>query len=45
MTQESREALIELLFLALYLDNHQSLAEDDILNEALEGHFFPEGGA
>lgn len=36
MTQGSREALIELLFLALYLDNHLSLAEDDILNEALD---------
>lgn len=36
MTQESRQALIELLFLALYLDNHLSLAEDEMLNEALE---------
>ena len=36
MTQESRQALIELLFLSLYLDNHLSLAEDDVLNEALD---------
>lgn len=36
MTQESRESLIELLFLALYLDNHLSLAEDNVLNEALD---------
>lgn len=36
MTQDSRKALIELLFLALYMDNHLSLAEDEVLNEALE---------
>ncbi len=36
MTQESRQALIELLFLALYLDSRLSLAEDDVLNEALD---------
>lgn len=36
MTQESRQALIELLFLSLYLDSHLSLAEDDVLNEALD---------
>jgi hypothetical protein len=36
MTQESRQALIELLFLSLYLDEHLSLAEDDVLNQALE---------
>lgn len=36
MTQDSRQALIELLFLALYLDNHLSLAEDDVLSEALD---------
>lgn len=36
MTQDSRKALIELLFLSLYMDNHLSLAEDDVLNEALE---------
>lgn len=36
MTQDSRQALIELLFLALYLDDHLSLSEDDVLNEALE---------
>lgn len=35
MTQNSREALIELLFLSLYLDNHLSLAEDDVLTDAL----------
>ncbi len=28
MTQESRQVLIELLFLSLYLDDHLSLAED-----------------
>lgn len=36
MKQVSREALIELLFLALYLDNHLSLAEDDVLTSALD---------
>jgi hypothetical protein len=36
MTQESREALIELLFASLYLDNHLSLSEDDVLTSALE---------
>jgi len=35
MTQSSREALVELLFLALYLDGNISEAEDDVLNEAL----------
>ena len=36
MTQESRQDLIELLFLALYLDKHLSLAEDGVLAEALD---------
>ncbi|MES2661506.1 MAG: hypothetical protein V4689_23000 [Verrucomicrobiota bacterium] len=36
MTQESRQVLIELLFLSLYLDDHLSLAEDDVLNDALD---------
>ncbi len=36
MTQGSREALIDLLFLSLYLDNHLSLAEDDVLGTALD---------
>jgi len=36
MTQDSREALIELLFLALYLDDHLSLAEDGVVSSALE---------
>jgi len=36
MTQNSREALIELLFLSLYLDDHLSLAEDDVLTTALD---------
>lgn len=36
MTQDSREALIELLFLALYLDDHLSLAEDGVVTDALE---------
>jgi uncharacterized tellurite resistance protein B-like protein len=36
MKQESRAALIELLFLALYLDNHLSLAEDGVLSSALD---------
>ncbi len=36
MTQNSREALIELLFLSLYLDDHLSLAEDDELTTALD---------
>jgi hypothetical protein len=36
MTQNSRQAIIELLFLALYLDNHLSLAEDDVLTTALD---------
>jgi hypothetical protein len=36
MTQDSRKAIIELLFLSLYTDNHLSLAEDGVLNDALE---------
>ncbi|MBK1814101.1 hypothetical protein JIN84_00575 [Luteolibacter yonseiensis] len=36
MTQDSRQVLIELLFLSLYMDDHLSLAEDEVLNEALE---------
>ncbi len=36
MTQDCRQALIELLFLSLYLDDHLSLAEDDVLSEALD---------
>ena len=36
MTQASREALIELLFLSLYLDDHLSLTEDEVLGKALE---------
>ena len=36
MTQNSRQALVELLFLSLYLDNHLSLAEDEVLTEALD---------
>jgi len=36
MTQNAREALIELLFLSLYLDEHLSLAEDDVLTSALD---------
>jgi hypothetical protein len=36
MTQDSRESLIELLFLALYLDDHLSLAEDEVLTSALD---------
>ena len=35
MTQNSRQALVELLFLSLYLDNHLSLAEDEVLTDAL----------
>jgi hypothetical protein len=36
MTQDSRQVLIELLFLSLYLDNHLSLAEDEVFSEALD---------
>lgn len=36
MNQSSREALIELLFLSLYLDDHLSLAEDTALESALQ---------
>jgi hypothetical protein len=36
MTQESRQVLIELLFLSLYMDGQLSLAEDNVLNDALE---------
>jgi len=36
MTQDSRQVLIELLFLSLYLDDHLSLAEDEVFSEALE---------
>lgn len=36
MTQDSRKAIIELLFLALYQDDRLSLAEDDVLTSALD---------
>ncbi|WP_035607800.1 hypothetical protein [Haloferula sp. BvORR071] len=36
MTQDSRQSLIELLFLALYLDDHLSIAEDEVLTNALD---------
>jgi hypothetical protein len=36
MTQETREVLIELLFLSLYLDEQLSLAEDELLTTALD---------
>jgi hypothetical protein len=36
MTQSSREALIDLLFLSLYLDDHLSHAEDAALTSALD---------
>ena len=36
MNQNSREAIIELLFLSLYLDNHLSIAEDSALETALQ---------
>ena len=36
MTQETRQVVIELLFLSLYLDEHLSLAEDEVLNSALD---------
>jgi hypothetical protein len=35
VNQQSREDLIELLFLALYLDDHLSFAEDEVLAAAL----------
>lgn len=36
MTQETREVLIELLFLSLYLDEQLSMAEDEVLTTALD---------
>lgn len=36
MTQPSREAIIELLLLSLYLDDHLSMAEDAALESALQ---------
>lgn len=36
LDQPSREALVELLLLSLYLDDHLSLAEDDTLNDAMQ---------
>lgn len=36
MTQETRQVLIELLFLSLYLDEQLSLAEDELLTSALD---------
>ena len=35
MNQTSREAIIELLFLSLYLDDHLSMAEDAVIEDAL----------
>lgn len=35
MTQQSREAIIDLLFLSLYIDDHLSMAEDTALESAL----------
>lgn len=45
MNQSSRVALIELLFLALYLDNHLSLAEDEVLSSALDAIGWESGKA
>jgi predicted Zn-dependent protease len=36
LNQPSREALVELLLLSLYLDEHLSLAEDEVLGQALD---------
>lgn len=36
MTQETRQVLIELLFVSLYLDEQLSLAEDEVLTTALD---------
>ena len=36
MTQESRQAIIELLLLSIYTDDHLSLAEDGVLNQAID---------
>ena len=36
MNQDSRKAIIELLFLALYQDDRLSLAEDEVLTSALD---------
>lgn len=36
MTQSTREAIIDLLFLSLYLDKQLSLAEDDLFTRALD---------
>ena len=36
MTQAAREAIIDLLFMSLYVDRHLSLAEDEALNSTLE---------
>jgi hypothetical protein len=36
MTQESRQAIIKLLFLALYRDQQLSLAEDQVFDKALQ---------
>lgn len=36
MNHDTRQALIELLLLALYLDNHLSLLEDEMLENALK---------
>lgn len=35
MTQSARQAIIEILFLSLYLDNHISLVESEALEAAL----------
>lgn len=36
MNHDTRQALVELLLLALYLDNHLSLLEDSVLEDALK---------
>ena len=36
MTQDSRKAIIELLLLSIYTDDHLSLAEDSVLNQAID---------
>jgi len=36
VNQDSRKAIIELLFLALYQDDRLSLAEDEVLTSALD---------
>tara|TARA_R100000027_G_scaffold61554_3_gene52983 strand:+ start:12993 stop:13403 length:411 start_codon:yes stop_codon:yes gene_type:complete len=43
LTQTEREAIVDLLLLCTYADNHLSLAEDRVLQEQVDGYSWESG--